>query len=82
MHVPQRWFAHFYMVGATCNVLTLVMLWSALGGSKISPADAAACVGLCMLQLHLTRRLLESVLLFNYPASARMHFIAYVFGLR
>ncbi|BDA45211.1 Polyprenol reductase 1 [Coccomyxa sp. Obi] len=31
--------------------------------------------------LHLTRRLLESVLLFDYPASARMHFIAYIFGL-
>ncbi|CAL8469011.1 g8552 [Coccomyxa elongata] len=31
--------------------------------------------------LHLTRRLLESVLLFDYPASARMHFIAYIFGM-
>lgn len=80
--MPQSWFAHFYIVGAACNALTLLLLSVSLGELEVSPAEAVSCVGLCMLQLHLVRRLLESVLLFDYPASARMHFIAYLFGLR
>ena len=70
------------MVGIACNALTLVLLMSAFGEPELSQAEAIACIGLCMLQLHLTRRLMESVLLFDYPASARMHLIAYLFGMR
>lgn len=36
---------------------------------------------LLLLQLHLARRLAETRLLMRYPADARMHIIAYIFGL-
>ncbi len=39
-------------------------------------------MALAALQLHLLRRLYESVAVMVYPPSARMHAIAYVFGLR
>jgi hypothetical protein len=35
-----------------------------------------------VFQLHLVRRMLETRLLMKYPAGARMHVLAYVFGLR
>ena len=82
MHVPQSWFAHFYMVGAACNAVALVLLWSLQEDPAISQADGIACIGLCMLQVHLVRRLLETLLLFDYPQGARMHLIAYLFGMR
>lgn len=44
--------------------------------------QAASAVALMVLQLHLLRRLYESVALMVYPPAARMHAIAYAFGLR
>lgn len=42
----------------------------------------AALAPLALLQLHLTRRLAEANWLARYPPGARMHAIAYLFGLR
>lgn len=42
----------------------------------------AAVAPLALLQLHLTRRLAEANWLARYPPGARMHAIAYLFGLR
>ena len=36
---------------------------------------------LLMLQFHLVRRLAETYLVMVYPKGAKMHLIAYVFGL-
>ena len=36
---------------------------------------------LLLLQIHLVRRLVETYLIMVYPSGARMHLIAYVFGL-
>lgn len=36
---------------------------------------------LLLLQIHLVRRLVETYLVMVYPPGARMHLIAYVFGL-
>jgi 3-oxo-5-alpha-steroid 4-dehydrogenase 3 len=89
VHVPQRWFSHFYCVGAATNlavVVALGCLLSAEGGAvsqgRADATEQVAYFGLCLLQLHLARRLLESLLVFNYPEGARMHLIAYLFGLR
>lgn len=70
------------MVGAACNAVTLALLLALQKGSAFSRGEGLGLVGLCMLQLHLVRRLLESLLLFDYPQGARMHLIAYLFGLR
>ena len=42
----------------------------------------ACLLALAALQLHLLRRWFETVSIMVYPAQARMHVIAYIFGLR
>ena len=37
---------------------------------------------LLLLEVHLVRRMLETAFLMQYPKHAKMHLIAYVFGLR
>ncbi len=89
--MPQSWFAHFYDVGAAANAAVLAGLLALTAAPAARPrppgpalpggADAAlAALGL--LQLHLCRRLAEANWLARYPPGARMHVIAYAFGLR
>jgi hypothetical protein len=42
----------------------------------------ASLLALTALQCHLLRRWYETVAVMVYPAQARMHVIAYIFGLR
>lgn len=81
--VPQAWFAHFYALGATWNAAVLLAFLSS-GAYAAAPAGAAAThvAALALLQLHLLRRLAETLALMRYPPGARMHLIAYLFGLR
>ena len=44
--------------------------------------QAARVLALLLLQVHLSRRVVETVYIMKYPLSARMHLVAYVFGLR
>ncbi len=37
---------------------------------------------LVLLEVHLVRRMIETACIMNYPKDAKMHLIAYVFGLR
>ncbi len=39
-------------------------------------------MAMSVFQLHLVRRALETRLLMRYPADAKMHLLAYIFGLR
>lgn len=82
--MPQSWFSHFYLVGAVTNLVVITIFSSMLSAQSgdVAAAELVAYLGLFLLQIHLTRRLLESVLMFNYPKGARMHLIAYLFGLR
>lgn len=43
---------------------------------------AVCLAALALFQTHLLRRAAETGLLLHYPAGAKMHGIAYVFGLR
>lgn len=81
--VPQRWFAHFYAVGAAWNA-AVSTLFLASPYFWALPASAAAVyqTALALLQLHLVRRLLETLGLMRYPPGARMHGVAYLFGIR
>ena len=94
--VPQRWFLHFYVVGAACNAAALAALacgccggGSGRGGSAAAAAVAAvdaatarALLALALFEAHLLRRALETAFVMRYPPGARMHGIAYLFGLR
>lgn len=82
--MPQRWFAHFYMVGVICTIAALTLLLAtdpAITSHSQRGRHAALLATLCIL-LHLFRRLVESVWLLSYPRDAYMHAIAYIFGLR
>ncbi len=48
----------------------------------VGVSQAEALAALALFQLHLARRASETALLLHYPPDARMHVIAYVFGLR
>ena len=81
--VPQRWFAHFYALGAAWNaVVAYLLLASPFYTALPAAQQAGAVLALGLLQLHLCRRLVETVGLLTYPPAARMHGIAYVFGIR
>ena len=81
--VPQSWFTHFYALGAAWNTAVSLAFFASQAYAALPAADMAMCVAaLTLLQLHLARRLLETVWLMRYPAGARMHLVAYVFGLR
>jgi len=78
--VPQKWFAHFYMAGCVCN--GLVLRWAYQTIDPARPLDLlAACLPICCFQIHLVRRFLETVCMMKYPEEARMHVIAYLFGM-
>lgn len=79
--VPQAWFSHFYALGATWNA---IVAWMLLAPDLPLPEaqGPSAALALALLQLHLCRRWAETVGLLSYPPGARMHGIAYVFGMR
>ena len=84
--MPQAWFAHFYDVGAAANLAVLAALLVHAAAREAATEEGAgvdgALAGLALLQAHLARRLAEANWLARYPPGARMHAIAYAFGLR
>jgi 3-oxo-5-alpha-steroid 4-dehydrogenase 3 len=80
--VPQKWFAHFYGIGAIWNaVITFFFLSSTFYYSLDPTHEAVYLTALVLLEFHLVRRFLETVGLMRYPEQARMHGIAYLFGV-
>lgn len=81
--VPQRWFAHFYALGAAWAAAAgWLFLCSSHFRGLPAPARATYQAGLALLLLHLGRRLAETLGLMRYPPGARMHGVAYLFGIR
>lgn len=78
--VPQAWFVHFYVLGCGWNGLVLLANSLSLGGAA-SPSSVGSLLLLCLFQLHLMRRALETSLLMRYSPDDVMHGIAYVFGI-
>ncbi|MEW5311034.1 MAG: hypothetical protein WDW38_002781 [Sanguina aurantia] len=87
--VPQRWFAHFYLLGSVVNAgcVALAVAVARLPQTTPQPGDtsnliqAHTWVLLFAFQLHLFRRYVETIGIMHYPAAARMHVVAYVFAL-
>lgn len=44
--------------------------------------QVVSLLSLTLLEVHLVRRMLETAYVMHYPEGARMHLIAYAFGLR
>ena len=71
--VPQRFFRHFYVIG----------VGSFLGAFLLARGAAAAPTVLCLalLTVHTARRLAETIFIQIFSPDARMHVVAYAFGL-
>lgn len=80
--VPQSWFLHFYLLGAACNAATLAAFACCGAAAAGAAAAGRAALALALFQFHLMRRAAETALVMRYPRDARMHGIAYLFGLR
>lgn len=81
--VPQKWFAHFYMVGFLCATGAIMLLISTEEPATHEDVRShAALLGMLCLLFHLSRRLVETLCVMSYPRDAFMHLIAYAFGLR
>lgn len=76
--VPQKWFSHFYIVGSVWNAVVLFLLQKTIPACFSSLLYSSTLV---LFQIHVVRRLLETVYIMKYPKDARMHVLAYVFGL-
>lgn len=80
--VPQYYFSHFYAVGALWNALVAALFFTSTAQTALSPPARTVCLtALALLEVHLVRRFLETVFLMKYPPGARMHGVAYLFGL-
>eukprot|EP00879_Flechtneria_rotunda_P027736 GHRR01029726.1.p1 GENE.GHRR01029726.1~~GHRR01029726.1.p1 ORF type:complete len:160 (+),score=29.30 GHRR01029726.1:636-1115(+) len=81
--VPQSWFLHFYLLGACCNGAVLLLYCCNLpAGITTYFRNVQPLLALLVFELHLVRRALETRLVMRYPRGAKMHGIAYLFGLR
>lgn len=79
--VPQAWFLHFYLLGCCCNAAVLLAYCLTLGSTALTPTTAQPLLLLCLFQLHLVRRALETSLIMRYSPGDVMHGIAYLFGM-
>jgi len=80
--VPQKWFAHFYAIGAIWNTVIILFFFSSTFYYSLDPKhEAVYLMAFVLLEFHLVRRFLETVGLMRYPEQARMHGVAYLFGL-
>lgn len=71
------------MVGCVSNALILYWVYQETAQTFSSGAAASmfSCATLVLLQIHLIRRLLETLFMLQYPKEARMHIVAYLFGM-
>eukprot|EP00890_Picochlorum_soloecismus_P000218 jgi/Picsp_1/1197/NSC_04678-R1_protein len=85
--VPQAWFSHFYAIGCVSNLFILVnialLVWvEGFSHPRCSQLELSmAFFAISFFQFHLCRRLVETVFVMKYPQDAKMHILAYLFGL-
>ncbi|KAJ6671462.1 POLYPRENOL REDUCTASE 2-LIKE [Salix viminalis] len=77
--VPQRIFSHFYVVAVAWTTLLLLVtsLMSLENGHRVW----LSVFLLLLMEVQVLRRLFETVYVFNYSTSARMHICGYLTGL-
>jgi 3-oxo-5-alpha-steroid 4-dehydrogenase 3 len=77
--VPQKWFSHFYIVGSVWNAVVLYVVYRSR--TAVCSMSLLHSSTLVLFQVHVVRRFIETVYVMKYPKDARMHMLAYVFGL-
>ena len=78
--VPHAWFTHFYVVGTCWNAVVAIHALRAASRLATPPADDAALAS-TLFQIHVARRLLESILVTRHRPGARMHVMGYLVGV-
>ncbi|PNW70466.1 hypothetical protein CHLRE_17g720950v5 [Chlamydomonas reinhardtii] len=80
--VPQQYFEHFYLVGSlVTTVLLQVYIFVCTPDTDGSTLKRDSLLALFLFELHVLRRYGESNYVMHYPETARMHLLAYLFGL-
>jgi 3-oxo-5-alpha-steroid 4-dehydrogenase 3 len=86
--VPQAWFSHFYAIGCVSNLFILVNIALLIRDGEFSCPRCSdlelsmAFFAILFFQFHLCRRFVETIFVMKYPKDAKMHVLAYLFGLR
>jgi len=89
LNVPHAWFTHFYVVGTVWNAHVLLERVQSKRDIVDVSSFATAVLGdssgellaSVLFQLHVTRRLMESLFVKVNKKKAKMHAIGYVLGL-
>ncbi|GIL52527.1 hypothetical protein Vafri_8361 [Volvox africanus] len=80
--VPQQFFVHFYLIGALVNTLILhLYIFVCCEEQDGGTIKRDALIALLLFELHVLRRYFETTYVMHYPDSARMHLLAYLYGL-
>ncbi|CDY47468.1 BnaA09g08770D [Brassica napus] len=82
--LPQKHFAHFYVLGVAWTTLLLAATW--MYAFKMTPFHHwfevwRAVFLLVLMEIQVLRRLIESFYVFKYSPSARMSILGYLAGL-
>lgn len=88
--VPQRFFLHFYVVAVSLTTVLLLGMWvfatNLTEGSYSFSAERRYVAWrtvfvLFLMEMQVLRRLYETLFVFKYGSSARMHIMGYLTGL-
>ncbi|KAG2705840.1 hypothetical protein I3760_05G073900 [Carya illinoinensis] len=81
--VPQRFFCHFYWVAVVWTTLLLVTTWmyAYTTAPMVSEPFLYSSIANHLTGGQVLRRLFETIYVFNYSPSARMHIFGYLTGL-
>ncbi|XP_055961417.1 polyprenol reductase 1-like isoform X2 [Mercurialis annua] len=84
--VPQRFFLHFYLLAVVWTTFLLIITCHYAHNLALSTADLIShkvwlsVFMLLLMEAQVLRRLYETVYVFNYSPSARMHVVVYLGG--
>ncbi|XP_074324052.1 polyprenal reductase 2-like isoform X1 [Apium graveolens] len=82
--VPQKFFGHFYVVAVVWTTLLLVVTWcyaNQLRSTNLQSKVWQSVFLLLLMDAQVLRRLFETIFIFKYSPSARMHIFGYLTGL-
>ncbi|KAJ0667012.1 putative polyprenol reductase [Helianthus annuus] len=85
--LPHSFFSHFYVVGALWTTMLLFTVWSyAMMIDQLNKSLPVYDVWLSafmllLMEAQVMRRFYESVNVFNYSPSARLHISGYLLGV-
>lgn len=82
--VPQKFFSHFYVVAVLWTTLLLVVTWCYAYHLRSTNQQSKlwhSVFLLFLMEAQVLRRLFETICIFKYSPSARMHIFGYLTGI-